>query len=317
LLHYDSPSEIAFTLIGSNASGGLAYEKHVISPKTLYSVYAVLAGLLAFVLVITAITYVARYVSTSALIQMVDLEAENDVHIGVLQGLRLGWSQSAWRLFWIDLVLNLLALLAFVGLFIMVASPLLLAVRGGGWQVIIGSILTSGLFFLAILMALVGGALLSLVRVIVHRACVLEGAGVLASILSGIRTIKSNIVGAGMTWLVWFGVGVLWPILMLPVVLMLFALAIFFGGLPGAFVGWITALAATGEALPILLGLIVGMTLFLLTLIMPMAFLDGLREVFISSMWTLAYRGLRGGKLDQQIAVPVPGRPSLESAGSV
>jgi hypothetical protein len=70
-------------------------------------------------------------------------------------------------------------------------------------------------------------------------------------------------------------------------------------GIPGALSGFaafaLASMAWTG-AVPVLVAIGVGLLFFVLALVAPLAFLDGLRTVFISSAWTLTYRELRGAE---------------------
>ena len=65
------------------------------------------------------------------------------------------------------------------------------------------------------------------------------------------------------------------------------------GGFPALLVGALASLAF-GEAVPWILGLTVGILIFILVLAAPLLFLGGLWEVFKSSVWTLTYRELPG-----------------------
>jgi hypothetical protein len=51
----------------------------------------------------------------------------------------------------------------------------------------------------------------------------------------------------------------------------------------------------------------VGIPLFLLILIAPLLLLEGLKEIFVSSTWTLTYRELRALAGLEAEALPEPG----------
>jgi hypothetical protein len=57
-------------------------------------------------------------------------------------------------------------------------------------------------------------------------------------------------------------------------------------------IGGLMALA-TGGALPFIVGVAAGLPIFLVLMVVPLGFLDGLREVYISNTWTLTYREAR------------------------
>ncbi len=74
-------------------------------------------------LVIGIVMAIARYVSETAVIKMVDEYEATDTKMTVRQGFRIGWSRTSWRLFLINLIVNipafvLLAVLVIVGFMI-------------------------------------------------------------------------------------------------------------------------------------------------------------------------------------------------------
>jgi hypothetical protein len=72
-----------------------------------------------------------------------------------------------------------------------------------------------------------------------------------------------------------------------------------FGGLPGLIAGGIASMIAS-EEVAVLIGILVGLPIFILVLTIPLAFLGGLFEIFKSSTWTLTYReiiAMEGGAM--------------------
>jgi hypothetical protein len=64
---------------------------------------------------------------------------------------------------------------------------------------------------------------------------------------------------------------------------------------------------------------IMGALTFILTMIVPLVFLDGLRNVYVSAAWTLTYRDLRSEtEISPQTATvsPVPESKTLEADAS-
>lgn len=98
-----------------------------------------------------------------------------------------------------------------------------------------------------------------------------------------------------------------------PAVLVLIAAGLILGGLPGVAAGGLTGLFATEDA-AIAIGLILGVPLFLLIFIGPGLVLEGLREVFLSSLWTLTYGALRGLETVEPRPVPTLSPAGLEAA---
>jgi hypothetical protein len=266
----------------------LAQELHIEIESDIRAFLTVLAG----VLVVTYVAAkIARYVSEMALIHMVDEAAETGKRRTVRQGLRMGWSRRTWQLFLIDLLINVPAVLAGVLLFALLFSPIPLWVKGSEAVVIASALVTGGLVLLAICIIIVTSAALSLLKVVSRRACALEGLGVVASVRRGYAVVRQNLKNVGITWLLMVGVGLTWPVLLVPLVLALVGAGTLLGGLSGLLVGGLVSLIWAGEA-PVFLALTVGVSIFLLVLVAPLAFLSGFREVFVSSTWTLTYREL-------------------------
>jgi hypothetical protein len=154
---------------------------------------------------------------------------------------------------------------------------------------------------------------LSVLKRLAWRACALDGLGVFASIGQGYRTLAKHLKDAGAAWLVTAAVRWGWQALMIPVVLALIGVGLLTGSMPGLLVGWMTNLFS-GEGLAVASALAVGIPLFLLVLVAPLIWLAGLREVFTSATWTLAYRELRAQESRAKQPAPVAEGPGLKTA---
>ena len=258
-------------------------------------------------------TSVARYVGETALIRMVDAYERTGERRSVWQGVRMGWSRAAWRLFAIDLLIGVSAALAFILLFAAMAVPLLLAIVGGAAALSIGVVFTTGLFFLVVFLAIVVGTALSLLKRLARRACALEGLGVMASIRRGVAVVRQNLKEVGLTWLIMAGLHLGWPMAMVPIVFLLLSAGALLGGLPALLAYGLAGLASGGE-IPVFVALAVGIPLFLLVLVAPLVFLGGLKEVFVSSTWTVTYRELRSVERLEPRPLPESDASGLEAA---
>ena len=79
-----------------------------------------------------------------------------------------------------------------------------------------------------------------------------------------------------------------------------------FSGAIGLAVGGLMGLMTSGN-LPIAVGLMTGIPIFIITMAIPLGFLDGLRETYISSTWTLTYREARAlESLDLELEADEP-----------
>ena len=138
---------------------------------------ALIVGLLCLVLLLTAIAIVARQVSEVALIRMVNDHEETGDMLKVRQGFRLGWSRAAWRIFLIDLIINVLLLVAFVVPAAIALLPLLAWTARDTTLGILGTVVAIGLFFLLIFLMIGVVTVVRLLKRFIHRAAALEGLG--------------------------------------------------------------------------------------------------------------------------------------------
>jgi hypothetical protein len=232
---------------------------------------------------------------------------------GVWQGLRLGLSRTAWRLFLIDLAIDIPVILAFMLLFALAFTPVVSGLQSSKpAPLIVGSLLTSGLLVAGIALAVVVGTLLSVLKRFFRQACALESLGVIASIRRGWVVIRRRPADVLVMWLIMLGVGLGWAVVIALSFLVLFPLLMLFivlGGVAGALPAYLVFLLASlvfEGALPVLLAVVVGLPIFILVMLAPWWCLGGLMEVFKSSAWTLTYRELRAvedAQLDQVRAV--------------
>lgn len=255
---------------------------------------------LACVIVILSIVgTIARYVAETALIRMVDDYEETGKKQSVRQGFRLGWSRTALRLFLINLLIDLPFALVFVLLFVLAFAPLLLWITGSEVAGILGTVATTGLFFLLIFLAILIGVTLRLLKRFFWRACALERLGVIDSIRQGFDVVKRHWQDVLVMWLIMVGVSIGWAIamvlsfiLLFPIIILLIAVGIIVGGIPALLVFGVTSLVF-GGAMPWILAAMIGIPISILVVAIPWLFLGGLMEVFKSSVWTLTYRELR------------------------
>lgn len=278
------------------------------------TVIAVGIGLVCVFLVLFILFQIARYVAETALIRMVDDYEETGEKRSVRQGFRLGWSRAAWRLFLINLVVGLPLVVVFLLLLLIPAGLIFMSVGAlKGLSVaigVVGIIAAVGLFFLILLCIIVVAIVLSLLMPFFRRACVLGGMGVIESIQEGSRFVRRHLKDVGIMWLLMIGLGIVWIIVMIPLFIALLLVGAMIGGLPALLLGGLTSLIAKGAA-PWILAAVVGIPVFLLVVAAPALFLSGLKEVFVSSTWTLTYRELRALEgLDTELGL----EPDPESA---
>ena len=292
----------------------------ILPPEVVSTLIAIGVGLACVTVILIIVAAIARYVAETALIRMVDDYEETGEQCSVRQGFRMGWSRTAWRLFLIKLLIGLPTALAFILLFALAAAPLLLWATKSKALGIIGTVATIGLFFLILFLAIVVGAVLSLLRKFFWRACALEELGVIESIRQGFEVVRQHLKDVVIMWLIMIGVRIGWTVAMiamtivlLPAIILLIIVGGVLGGLPALLVGGVASLFFEG-AVPWILAGVIGIPIFIMVVAVPWLFLGGLMEVFKSSTWTLTYRELRAlqsvqPELDQ---LPEPDTPDLE-----
>jgi hypothetical protein len=95
-------------------------------------------------------------------------------------------------------------------------------------------------------------------------------------------------------------------ILLVPLFLLTTLAGVALGGVPAVSVAAIINLFM-GGATPWIMGALVGVPIFIVVMASPMLFVSGLVEVYMSSIWTLAYRDLRA--LESPVQSPVTQAP--------
>ncbi len=277
---------------------------------------ALLAGLLVAAVPLVILRIIARHVSEAALIRMVDQYEETGERRSFRQGLRLGWSRTAWRLFLIELVVDVPVALVLIALYGAVFAPLVLGLWGGSpATVVAGSLVTTGLLLLAIAATFVAAAVVSLLKQFFRRACAVDQLGVVASIRQGYSVGRQHALNAGVMGLIVVALSVLWFVVMIPVVIALVVVAGTLGSLAGL-VGFALGSLAWSGAAPVLAAIGVGLFFFLLVLVAPLAFLDGLRMVFVSGTWTLTYRDLSRAESTERVPSQTSDASALGAAAA-
>jgi len=228
-------------------------------------------------------------------------------------------SIRAWRLFLLDLVVGLLAAVAFIAWFGLAITPSLLAIKSHEVILITAGVGTFGLLLLGFYLWLAVSAILSVVMQPIRRACVLEDQSLSASVRQGLTLTKHHLKAVLPLWLVWMGIRLLWVplavlilILLAPVLLVTTLAGVVVGGLPAALVGGISGLFMPGVT-PWIMGALAGIPIFIVVLISPMLFVSGLVEIYKSNMWTLAYRDLKA--LDLPVQAPASPAQILQAPG--
>lgn len=255
-------------------------------------------------LLLTIVGVILYYICENALIRMVDRVEETREAGTVGDGFRLGWSAPAWRMFLIDVILEVpFAIVAAAAIAIGLLPLVLWTIPSTGARVL-GIVLSVGMMLVIILVLVVAGVALSVLIRIAHREAALAGKGPLGAIGEAFDLIRRHFSDIGLIWLLMLAIGIGWGLLMIPVFLILLAAGSALGGIPAAFMYGLTksAIAAT----------VVGAPVALVTFFIPLLFLNGLYGVFVSAVWTLTFREAWTQETKQAIQ-PAPSAPGETS----
>jgi hypothetical protein len=311
---------------GEDFSPGGEFHLPEMPPEAMNALIAIGIGLACMIVILIIVATIARYVAEAALIKMVNHYEETGEKHSVRQGFRMGWSRTAFRLFLIKLLIGFPVAVVFILLFLLAAAPLLLWGTENKVAGVVGTVATIGLFFLILFLAIVVGAVVSLLIKFFWRACALEELGVTEAIRQGFGIVRRHLKDVGIMWLIMVGVHIGWVIAMIAVTIVLFPTIILLiivggvlGGLPALLVFGLTNLFFDG-AVPWILAGVVGIPIFALAVAVPWLFLGGLMEVFKSSVWTLTHRELRASESLEVEPGPLPelelDAPDLNSTNS-
>ena len=145
-----------------------------------------------------------------------------------------------------------------------------------------------------------------------RRASCLDGLGIFASIWHGLRLMRAQLGGVGLTWLVVVGLDLVYPILAVPIMIALAAAGLAVGGSLALLLGALLSLVLA-KATAWTIAIIFCAVLMVLAVVVPMSLLGGMREVFKSSAWTLTFSEAVRNQADKRIPAP---QPALQQAGA-
>lgn len=262
-----------------------------ITPQVEATLIAIFIGLFCLALFIGILMAIARYVSQVALMRMVDHYEQTGEKMSWKQGLRAGWSRSALRLFLIDLIIMVPVILVILVLFGCAAIPVVLGSMAGTLPTIAGVVGTIGLVFLIIFFILLVSLGLALIMEIIRRECVLEGQGVFDSIRQGWHLVIQNFKDVFLMWLILLGIRIGYSLLVIPVFIVLLVAGFLVGGGVGGAL-YLGVHLATSMVAAIAIAAVIGGLLLIAIISIPMLFLGGLAETYLSTTWTLVYREL-------------------------
>jgi len=270
-----------------------------ISGQELTTFLWVIGAFILVMLIVGIVVAIARYVSETAVIGMVDEYEGSGNKMTVQQGFRLGWSRTAWRLFLINLIVNLPAIALVLVLLIAGVVIYSAVVNGNANFAAFSVVSTIALVFITIFVVIVLTILLHLLRNFFWRVCALENAGVRESLQRGFAMVLENWKNVGLMWLVMIGLGIVWAIasiilfvVTIPLVVVTAVVAALVAAAPYLLMVGAFSLFLNGVLPWIAAGLFVA-PLFFTIAFSPWLILGSWQTVYTSTVWTLTYREIK------------------------
>jgi hypothetical protein len=265
-----------------------------------FTTFLWIIGIFIVVMLIAGIVVaIARYVSETAVIRMVDEYEGTGTKMSVREGFGIGWSRTSWRLFLIDLILSLPVIFLILVLLSTGVGIYLAITRAHATFAAASVVAMIGLIFLTIFVVVILSIVLHLLRQFFWRACALENMTVGESLRRGFTMVRENWKNVGLMWLVMIGLGIAWivvsiiaAIITLPIVILTSIVAALAVAIPGLVLvgifsvflsGWLPWIAAALFVLP----------LFFIIAFSPWLMLGSWQSVYTSTVWTLTYREIK------------------------
>lgn len=259
----------------------------------------IIGAFVVLMLVVGIVLAIARYVSETAVIRMVDEYENTGTKMTVREGIRIGWSRTAWRLFLINLIVNLPAILLIIAL--MIAGVIIFRIVVNGNANFNAATIVSmiGLTFLSIFVVVILSIFLGLLRNFFWRIAVLENAGVRESLRRGFAMVRENWKSVGIMWLVMIGLGIAWivvsilaVIITIPIVIVTAIIAAIVAAVPGLLLLGLFSTFLSGPLPWIAAGLFI-LPLFFIIAFSPWLLLGSWQSIYTSTVWTLTYREIK------------------------
>jgi hypothetical protein len=279
-------------------------------PWTTFSaIIPFLVSALCLVLILAVIFTIIHYLSLTTLVRMVDRYEATGEKVSVREGFRLGWTRAAAKVWFVDLVFTLAAILAFLLLLAVALAPALLWLTRDNTLGIIGTIVAVCLFFLVVLLIVLTSVAFSMIMELIHRAIILENLSMMDGIRRGFSLFRRRLGDIIIMGLLLFGISLLFSLMLIPVVIILFLVGVVTGGLPALLAGGLANIFVHGNT-PQVIALLVGLPILFLVLAIPLLFIGGLFEAYKSSVWTLTYRELLATDALRPVAPSAPKLPT-------
>lgn len=245
------------------------------------------------IIVLTIVQYVAR----TGLYRAVDQIEETGAGVSWREGLRLGWSNRALRMFLLDLIVGIAVFLAAMLVLLIGAAPLLLLIFDNQVLRIFGIVATLGLELIMFLLIMVAVVVITVLQQFWRRQIALADRTIGQALSLGTQMVQRKPGDVAIFWLLMAVIGFVLAIVLIPVFFGLLAVA--------SGVGFGLGYGAYALSNSYWLAVLVGAPFFLLIVGLPLLLGQGVYLVFESGAWTLVYRYL-SGRPEQTALTPTP-----------
>lgn len=256
-------------------------------------------ALFVFILIVSIITALIRYPSEVAVMRMVDGYEADGQKVGFRAGWKLGWNRRAFRVWVIDLIVSLPAIV-FLLITLILGIIVFVSASGASRATLAGTLIAAiGCFFLMILVLILVSVFLGLLREFFVRFAALEETGIGESLRQGWAFFKRNWKSAAVMWLIMLGIGIGFALagiivffLLIPAYIVLLVPAALIAAIPGVIGLGLTSLFFSGPPAWIV-GAIFALPVFFMVLFAPLFLFSGWFKIYASSVWTLTYREMK------------------------
>ncbi|RME71578.1 MAG: hypothetical protein D6784_14960, partial [Chloroflexi bacterium] len=200
----------------------------------------IIVGVILLIFLLAIIGAVVQLVSRTALIGMVGQIAET-AQVTIRDGWRIGWSRRAWRMFLVNLLFGIPVGLVAIFLIMVALAPLLLLLFGDEGPMIAGVLLTILAVLVVFILLVIISAVVKPFQEFSWRQIVLADAGVIDSVKQAFRQVRASVKDVAVLVIIMFGVGLLWGVASLVVILPVALVAAgLIGGIPALLVYVVT-----------------------------------------------------------------------------
>jgi len=234
--------------------------------------------------IVAILITIVRYVIQAGVYRSLAQLEYQDVAPTVRGAFREGWHRRTWRMFIQNLLVFIAAFMVLVLMALVVVVPIFFLSDGGDIvnALGIGFTILFGLCWILLLIAVI--IVIAVLSEFWWRAAVIGDQDTITAMRTGWRLVRHNATDVLIMWLLMLGIGILFALAMIPVLLLVGLITAVIAGGPGYII--YQATESIGWALA--WGIPVGLLVFMI----PLAFVGGLYLIFQSSVWNQMYNAL-------------------------